>query len=119
MLKMVTTLTLESTLKSESTLVHEKAMLAAQNYKRSEIELLEAISRVEEKQIYLVMDITSLFQYCVEMLGLSRHVSFDLITVMRKAKEVPALREAIARGDVTLSKARRISSVITVKNQAE
>ncbi|RYZ85459.1 MAG: hypothetical protein EOP06_16215, partial [Proteobacteria bacterium] len=83
--------------------IHDRAMLAAANYKRSEIALLEAIIEVESRQVYFQLEITSLFQYCVEILTLSRHAAYDFITVMRKSVEVPAMLEAIRGGKTTVS----------------
>ncbi|RYZ68455.1 MAG: HNH endonuclease [Proteobacteria bacterium] len=100
-------------------ITHERAMRAASNYKKSQTELLDVIFDVEDQQIYLQMQIKSLYQYCVEMLGLSEATAYSLIAVMRKSREVPALKESVVSGRVTLSKARKICSVITVKNQKE
>lgn len=99
--------------------IHERAILAAANFKRSEIALLEAIADVEARQVYFQFEITSLFLYCVEILGLSRHASYDFITVMRKSSEVPAMLQAIRSGDMTVSKARKICSVINERNSKE
>ncbi|RYZ68026.1 MAG: hypothetical protein EOP05_16940, partial [Proteobacteria bacterium] len=99
--------------------IHDRAMIAAANYKRSEIAMLEAIMQVEARQVYFQFELTSLFQYCVELLGLSRHAAYDFITVMRKSAEVPALLEAIRNGSTTVSKARKICSVVTVRNSKE
>jgi hypothetical protein len=50
-------------------------------------------------------------------LGLSEEVTYIFISVARKAREVPALKEEIKRGAITVSKAKRISSVINATNQ--
>ena len=96
--------------------IHERAMRAAANYRRSEIEMLDAIADVESRQIYYQMKIKDLFQYCTEMLNLSRHATYNFINVMKKGKEVPALLEAIRDGSTTVSKARKICSVIDEEN---
>ncbi|RYZ71233.1 MAG: hypothetical protein EOP05_12285 [Proteobacteria bacterium] len=67
--------------------IHDRAMMAASNLKRSEIEMLDALIDVESRQVYYQMEIKDLFQYCTEMLGLSRHASYNFITVMNKSKE--------------------------------
>lgn len=99
--------------------IHLRAMNAAANYKRCEIELLEAIFQVEARQVYFQMEIKNLHQYCVEMLDLSLHAAYNFIDVMRKSAEVPAMLEAVRNGHVTVSKARKICSVINVKNAKE
>ena len=62
---------------------------------------------------------TSLFSYCVEALGLSESVAGNFITVARKAREVPVLQSAIESGALSVSKARKITPVLTVANQRE
>ncbi|RYZ77791.1 MAG: hypothetical protein EOP06_30140, partial [Proteobacteria bacterium] len=99
--------------------IHDRAMMAASNLKRSEIEMLDALIDVESRQVYYQMEIKDLFQYCTEMLGLSRHASYNFITVMNKSKVVPALLAAIRDGSTTVSKARKICSVITEKSAKE
>jgi hypothetical protein len=99
--------------------LHNEAMGVAQVYRRCEAELLEVLTRVEGAKIYLTFEITSLHDYCVEMLGLTRHTANNFIDVMRTSLEVPALAEAIYSGRTTISKARKICSVINPSNAKE
>ncbi|RYZ64257.1 MAG: hypothetical protein EOP05_22325, partial [Proteobacteria bacterium] len=46
--------------------IHDRAMMAASNLKRSEIEMLDALIDVESRQVYYQMEIKDLFQYCTE-----------------------------------------------------
>jgi hypothetical protein len=62
---------------------------------------------------------TSLFQYVVQSLELSESVAANFITVSRKAKEFPALQSAINEGKITVSKARKVTAVLTSENQEE
>jgi hypothetical protein len=96
--------------------LHNEAMNLAQKYRLCEAELLEALTRVEREKIYLTFEITSLHEYCVEMLGLSRHTANNFIDVMRASLEVPALAEAIYSGRTTISKARKICDWPLAKN---
>lgn len=99
--------------------LHDQAMGKARNYRRCEVELLKTLIEVEKHQIYYQFDLTSLFSYCVDLLGLSKHIAYDLIQVMRVSREVPELLHAIEKNQTTVSKARKICSVITPGNAKE
>lgn len=92
-------------------------MEAATQYRRGEAELLSALQELDEHKTYRYFECTSLFQYAVKHLRLSEDTALNFITVARKVREVPALKQEIERGLVTVSKARKISSVLTKENQ--
>jgi hypothetical protein len=46
--------------------IHDNALAVAQNYKRSESELLEALIKVLEHKVYFHLGYTSLFDYSVK-----------------------------------------------------
>ncbi len=99
--------------------IHENAVTISAQYKKSEAALLEILEQVENHKVYLHQGHSSLFKYAVQALQLSENVVYNLITVMRKVREVPALRAAIRQGDITLSNARRIVPLLTNQNQTE
>lgn len=99
--------------------IHLNALAISSRYKKTEVELIEALQQVESHKVYLHQGYSSLFQYTVNALHLSESVSYNLITVMRKAKEVPALKAKLADGSITLTNARKIVPVITSINQEE
>ncbi|MGK5089592.1 HNH endonuclease [Bdellovibrionota bacterium FG-2] len=99
--------------------IHERALVLSATYKRAEGELLEILEQVDRHRVYLKHGHSSLFLYVVGELGLSESVAYNLITVTRKAREVPELRGLIATGAITLSNARRITSVLTPQNKTE
>ena len=99
--------------------IHEKALELSRRYKKTESELIEILEQVENHKVYLHQGHSSLFQYGVQSLELSESVVYNLIAVMRKTKEVPALRTEIQNGNITLSNARKIAPVITPENQDE
>jgi hypothetical protein len=99
--------------------LHNEAVAISKKYRKCEAELLDVLMRVEHRKIYLEFELTSLHEYCVEMLGLSPHVANDFINVARKSFEVPELAEAIFSGRATISKARKICPVLTSKNSKE
>jgi hypothetical protein len=74
---------------------------------------------VEQKQIFLEFGIASLFKYCVEILDLSKGVSYELVAVIHKGREVPEIKEAVKKGDISLSKAKKICSVVTASDHKQ
>ncbi|MCC7405858.1 MAG: hypothetical protein IT288_15770, partial [Bdellovibrionales bacterium] len=96
--------------------LHAKALAAVARWKTAEIELLQVLDEVEGHKGYLRYGYNSLFQYAVKALGLSEGVAYNLINVGRAAREIPELKTAIASGALSVSKARKITSVLTREN---
>jgi hypothetical protein len=69
--------------------------------------------------VFLKLGHSSLFRYAVSELRLGENVALSLITVARRSLRVPALHAQLQAGALTLSNAKRVSSVITPENQAE
>jgi hypothetical protein len=99
--------------------IHSRALEVSRRYQCAEAELIEVLQLVDQHKIFIGKGYSSLFAYVVQSLGLSESIAYNLITVSRKAKEIPELKEAIQSGVVTLSNARRITSVLTVSNKNE
>lgn len=98
---------------------HNQAIQAAQSFRQAESVLLEILEQIDRNKFYLHFGYPSLFQYSIQELKLSESVIYNLITVMRKAREVPELAEAIRLGEITLSNARKIVPVLNSKNKNE
>ncbi|MGK5090092.1 HNH endonuclease [Bdellovibrionota bacterium FG-2] len=99
--------------------IHKRALEISAHYKKAEGDLLEILQQLDRHRVYLKHGHASLFLYVVRELGLSESVAYNLITVSRKAREVPELRSLIAAGTITLSNARKIAPVLTPQNKAE
>jgi hypothetical protein len=98
-------------------IIHAKALAAAQTYRRSEFELLEVLQEVDINKVFYHYGYNSLFKYATDALGLSEEVAYIYINVCRKAQEVPALKEEIKNGSLSVSKAKRITSILNSENQ--
>ncbi|MCM2324806.1 MAG: hypothetical protein NDJ90_16220, partial [Oligoflexia bacterium] len=97
--------------------LHEKALELAKTYLSAEASLIDIIQQIDQARVYRELGFRSVFEYVTEALGLSEHAAYNLITVARKALEVPLLKEKIAAQEICLSKARTISPVLTPENQ--
>ena len=103
--------------KDQTNRLHKKALLVAKNYKQAEIELIEILELVEKARLFYKMGYSSLFTYATQASGLSNEISYIYIRVARKTQEVPELKKEIAAGAISVSKARKICSVLTKENQ--
>ena len=99
--------------------VHDRALEAARIQRRNEGELIRALMEVERERIFVKLGFPSLFSYAVQALDLSEPVAYSAISVARKSLEIPEFAESIESGAVTLSKARKIASILTPENQGE
>lgn len=99
--------------------LHSQALEVSTRYRRAEAELVEVLIQVEQHGVHIRRRHASLFAYVTSELGLSENVAYPLITIARKAREVPALGEQLRDGKMTLSNARRVAAVLTVQNQTE
>jgi hypothetical protein len=99
--------------------LHNQALELSQRYKRAEADLICVLQQIEEHRVYLRRGHSSLFSYVTQELGLAENTAYSLITVARKAREVPELKAKLQAGTVTLSNARRVSAVLTPANQGE
>jgi hypothetical protein len=97
--------------------LHTQACEIAGRYQKIEIELVDILQRIDQHRVYLKFGCGCLFDYAVSQLKLSESAAYNFIAVSRKALEVPALKEAIKSQSLSVSKARRITSVITKENQ--
>lgn len=93
--------------------LHQRAIECVKNFKAAESELISILQRIDEKKGFRLLGYTSLFAYATKALQLSESHAYTLITVSRKASEIPELKKAISEGLITTNGARRIASVIT------
>lgn len=99
--------------------LHQKALRASVNFQKAEVELLVILSQMDLQKAYLSLGYSSLFAYVVKGLKFSEAQACTLIQVSRKSREVPELKQEIENGSLSISKAKKVVSVITKENQKE
>jgi len=99
--------------------VHQEAVRRAKSYRVSESELLSILMEVDDKQVFQKKGYPSLHVYCVKALSLTDSQAYALVGVARKSKTIPELKILIDEGELHLSNARRVASVITPENKEE
>ncbi len=98
--------------------LHQKALLAAKYFHQSESSLIDILQELDDKKLFIHMGFASLFDYAIKALKLSESNASNFITVARKSKSVPELKAAIKSQAITVSKARKITPVLTPNNSA-
>jgi 5-methylcytosine-specific restriction endonuclease McrA len=98
--------------------LHDRAIVVANQIHLSQNELIQILQDLDQCGGFRDFGCTSLWQYCLKMLKLEEYQASNLITVARKAREVPELKAALDNGSVQVSKARRISAVLTSDNKS-
>jgi hypothetical protein len=94
-----------------------KAFLIAKDFRMNETELIEILKTLDQTKAYRASGYNSLYRFCVESLQLSEHQAYQYIAVARKCEEVPELFRALESQRITVSKARKLTSVLTAENQ--
>ncbi|MEQ1878105.1 MAG: HNH endonuclease signature motif containing protein, partial [Bdellovibrionia bacterium] len=69
-------------------------------------------------KLFLKLGYSSLFDYSTKALKLSEANASNFVTIARKSKSVPELKTAIADGRLTVSKARKLTPVLTKENSS-
>ncbi|MBW7877615.1 MAG: hypothetical protein H3C47_16685, partial [Candidatus Cloacimonetes bacterium] len=99
--------------------LHQKITDTVKEYRIQEALLIELTQEADFTKFYLELGYSSLFEYLNQDQGISAATVSNLITVARKAVQIPAMKEAIHSGEVGLAKLRKVSSVITSENKSE
>lgn len=95
---------------------HEFALYVGREHRRIEGLLIKILQKVEAQKIYQVLGYTSLFDYAVRAMGLAESVAYASISVARKARAIPKLKEAIESENLSVAKASRMVSALTIEN---
>ena len=104
---------------SDDKTLHDRALSLAKQFKLAQSELLDVLLEIDERKVFRTLGFSSLWDYCCKGLNLSESDASAFIRVTRKSMVVPELKEAVQRGVINLSAAKRISSVITPENHKE
>jgi len=110
---------IQAKLSPEANSLHEKALVLSREHRLLESQLVSLLMEIDRLQLYRLLGCASLFTYVVSMLGFSEGAAYQLITVARKAKDIAALKTALEEQRLTVAKASRIVSVLSVENASE
>ena len=99
--------------------LYRRACDIAADFKNKEIELIEILKEMDATKAFRISGMNSLFSFVTEILKLSEHQALTYITIARKCAEVPEIQNALFAKEISVSKARRICSVIDDSNKHE
>ena len=106
----------ENGLKIEYETLHQLAISTALKFHQAESELIDILQKIDNQKIFVYLGYSSLFDYAVKALKLSEANASNFITIARKSISIPELKLAIEAGELTVSKARKITPVLTQEN---
>ena len=112
-------ITATGTIKTTIQTLHEKAKETAKHYFRLEKELLELIIQIDKRKVFYRFGYKSLFTYMTEFLKLSPATAYSFIKVARKSHEIPELKKEVMDGRLSISKAQKMTRVLTKDNHRE
>ena len=72
---------------------------------------------IMRRRLFRELGCSSINQYAVQELGFSKSRTDDFIRLARRLEDLPAVRDAVASGDLGYTKAREIVSVATPETQ--
>jgi len=110
---------IQTKLSPQANSLHEKALVLSREHRRVESQLISLLMEIDRLQLYRLLGCASLFTYVVSMLGFSEGAAYQLITVTRKAKDIAILKTALEEQRLSVAKASRIASVLSVDNASE
>jgi len=110
---------IQTQLSPQANPLHEKALILSREHRRVESQLVSLLMEIDRLQLYRLLGCASLFTYVVSMLGFTEGAAYQLITVARKAKDIAPLKAALEEQRLTVAKASRIVSVLSVDNASE
>ncbi|MEK7357429.1 MAG: hypothetical protein AAB250_13335 [Bdellovibrionota bacterium] len=97
-------------------ILHERATKAVKLNVWSEKELVVVFYELDQFGGYRFYGAKNLYQYAMKVHKLTESTALNIINVARKSKHVPAIREAVVDGRLSVSTARKIVPVITKEN---
>jgi len=97
--------------------IHQRAIRAGRQFKRAESEVISVLQAVDGKRVFVKKGFSSITDYAIRVMGMSESTAAQFVYVSRKAVNIPEIKVAIDKGKLTVSQARRISSVITQENK--
>lgn len=97
-------------------ILHHEGLSLAHNHSCCEARMVEILAELHTRKAHLHFKCESLWQYTVSYWRLSEHAAKDMVTVAKKASEIPEMIAALYSRRATISKLRKICPVIEVRN---
>jgi hypothetical protein len=99
--------------------IHLDAVESVQKLKSCEADVIVNLQKVCDSRVYEYMGCKNLYTYAVQCLKIPEGQAYAFTSVAGKAAKLPDLQEAILAGEISVSMAKRVVSVINESNEAE
>jgi 5-methylcytosine-specific restriction endonuclease McrA len=106
-------------LTKEEMKIHQQALSLSRARERNDAEVVENLILLEQSQLYKKLDKRNMFTYAVDVLGHDEGFAYSAINIAGKSVQFPALRSAVGASRLSVGKASRIASCLTLENAAE
>ena len=91
----------------------------AQKERHLTTQVLEHLSEIENRKLYLKKGFSSLFEYTVKELGYSEGSAYRRIKAMKLCKEVPEAQSKIKSGKLNISVASQLQTFFEKQNKKD
>ncbi len=97
---------------------HEQLLCALAELRRAERGALLCFAEIQERKLYRELDYSSIQLYAQEALGFSRSKTFQFLRLAESFDRLPKLKSAVAKGEVSWTKAREVVKVASRRIEA-
>jgi hypothetical protein len=106
-----------ATLSDDQLLAETKRLVA--NERAATAALLQSLTEIDSRRLYLREGCSSLFTYCTQVLHLAEGAAYNRIEAARAARRYPAVLAALADGSTTLTSIRLLAPHLTGDNHQQ
>jgi hypothetical protein len=96
--------------------LHNEAEKRTKSYQASEKDLIDILERIRNQEAYRKLGYSTFWNYLTLALKLSDSEAGRFNSVIRVVSQVPVVKEAIQKGELSISKISRMASVVTNTN---
>jgi 5-methylcytosine-specific restriction endonuclease McrA len=104
-------------IKNESQILLDDAISCVKIFLSAEGNLIAALSKLDQENVHLELDLRSLRALAMSALGLSEDHAGNFVAIAKKSAEVPTLLTEIQSGRVSVSNARTLLPILSPENQ--
>lgn len=79
--------------------------------RKTTVEIISLLEEIADRKIYLQRGFGSLIEYCIKDLGYSESSAYRRVAMVHLAKDVPAIKESVASGKLSLVTVAKAQSV--------
>jgi hypothetical protein len=99
--------------------IEKRLMASAERYQREERRLSYYLLDVQTRNLFFERGFSSIYDFAMELVGLSRRKTQYLLFIARKLAKLPAIADAFDTGEIGWTKVREILKVATPDTQGE